>query len=345
MRSDVKVVLNLKKPNGSKGFGFPLILDDSSKSNEIAYAEYSDVQELIDKGYTTTDKAYLYAKRMFAQDRPPAYIAVCRTTKSAAEWLSVTDNINKNWRQMISCGTKTESEGFNTLADMFSDGGVCETAGKMLIVQSPTKDSEGKFKALSCTSDRIIVIYSDDTDGGLEQKKAAEFVGATSGYLPGMITYKNFIVNTTADELSDSTIKSINDSNGIAIIEKAGDTVTSEGKASSGEYIDIIDSMDYINQQLTYNIQKLLNTSLKIPYTNNGISQLESVTENVLLTAGRNNMINTDDNGAPIYSVSFALREETSEEDRAARKYAAGYFSYSLAGAIHDVTVNGEITV
>lgn len=35
MRSDVKVVLNLKKPNGSKGFGFPLILDDSSKSMKL----------------------------------------------------------------------------------------------------------------------------------------------------------------------------------------------------------------------------------------------------------------------------------------------------------------------
>lgn len=345
MRSDVKVVLNLKKPNGSKGFGYPLILDDSSKSSEIAYAEYGDVQELIDKGYTTTDKAYLYAKRMFDQDRPPAYIAVCRTAKSAAEWLSVADNINKNWRQMISCGTTIEGEGINALTNMFSDGGVCENAGKLLIIQSPTKNNEGEFKEFNCKSDRVIVIYSDDTEESLEQKKAAEFIGATSGYLPGMITYKNFIINTTADELADSTIKRINDSNGIAIIEKAGDTVTSEGKASSGEYIDIIDSMDYINQQLTYNIQKLLNTSLKIPYTNNGISQLESVTENVLLTAGKNNMINTDDNGAPIYSVSFELREEISEEERTARKYAAGYFSYSLAGAIHDVTVNGEITV
>jgi hypothetical protein len=147
-----------------------------------------------------------------------------------------------------------------------------------------------------------------------------------------------------AQELTDVEVEAIHEKGGITFITKAGDNVTSEGKLAGGEYIDVIDSEDYIIQQLAYKTQKILNNAAKVPYDNNGIAMLESVAVDVLQGAYNDGMIATKEDGSPDYSVSYALREDTTEANRAARKYLGGTFSFALAGAIHYVEISGTIT-
>ena len=191
---------------------------------------------------------------------------------------------------------------------------------------------------------RTVLFYVDATDD--YPSPAAAFVGATAGQTVGSITYKNIIIKGIAPQsLTDTEINAIHTKGGITFVTKAGDNVTTEGKVAGGEYIDIIDSKDYIISNLQYRTQKLLNTSGKIPYDNNGIASLQSICENVLKDAYNNGIIATNDEGAPAYSVNYALRENSSATDIAARKYVGGAFTFTLAGSIHNVEIVGEIEI
>ena len=132
---------------------------------------------------------------------------------------------------------------------------------------------------------------------------------------------------------------------GITFVTKAGDNVTSEGKVAGGEYIDIVDSKDYVISNLEYKTQKLLNSQPNIPYDNNGIALLESVAVDVMKDAYNNGIIVANDDGTPAYAVSYASRENTEASDRAARKYVGGQFAFTLAGAIHEAEITGEIII
>ena len=145
-------------------------------------------------------------------------------------------------------------------------------------------------------------------------------------------------------DITSNQLSEIMEVNAITIIEKCGDNVTSEGKCASGEYIDIIDGIDYIISQMKYRVQKLLNKAPKIPYTNAGIANIESQVVGVLEKSYSNGII-ADDEGSPLYSTNFKKREEMSAEDRANRVYTGGKFKFELAGAIHNATVNGEMII
>ena len=176
--------------------------------------------------------------------------------------------------------------------------------------------------------------------------ESAALVGATAGKNPGSITYKNQILKgINPQSLTDSQITAIHKKGGLTFVTKAGDNVTTEGKVAGGEYIDIIDSQDYVIQQLEYGTQKALNTAGRIPYDNTGIALLESVAVDVFQDAYINGIIATNDDGTPAYSVSYAPRTETTATDRAARRYLGGQFSFTLSGAIHECEITGSIIV
>lgn len=176
---------------------------------------------------------------------------------------------------------------------------------------------------------------------------AAALVGEASGLNPGGFTYKNLILTDIEPMVfSEAELREIHDANGLTFVTKAGDNVTSEGKAMSGEYIDIIDCKDWIISQIVYRTQKLLNTMPKVPYDNSGIAMLENVCLTVLKEAANMGMVAYDtETGNYLYSTDYALREDQSSTDKVERRYIGGKFSFELAGAIHTVVVNGEISI
>ena len=174
----------------------------------------------------------------------------------------------------------------------------------------------------------------------------AALVGATAGLDAGSFTYKNMILKgITPEVLKDAQLDTAHKANLICFVTKAGDNVTSEGKTCSGEYVDIVDSKDYIIQNIEYRCQKVLNKLPKVPFDNNGIATLEGETLSVLRDAYSNGIIAVNDEGEPDYSVNFATRSQTPAGDRAVRQYNGGTFTFGLAGAIHNAEITGEIIV
>ena len=335
MALDVKVKIDLTKPVGKIGFGIPLILEDSA-SADIAYTEVKSLADVVKAGFTSTTKVYKAANAIFMQEDAPAKIAVCATSGKAAAWLADVANVGKDWRQLI---VVTEGETAVAVSEIAT---VIETLPfKMYFADLDVKDST-TISGNGLT--RTVLFYCAATAD--YPAPVAALVGATAGLAAGSFTYKNLILKGIAPQkLTDTEIEAIHAKGGLTFVTKAGDNVTTEGKVIGGEYIDIIDSKDYVVSNLEYQTQKLLNTNKKIPYTNTGIAMLESVAVSVMREAYNNGIIGENEDGTPAYAVDYATRENTEASDRAQRKYLGGQFAFTLAGAVHTVEVTGEIII
>ena len=326
-KSDVKVVIKLSSAAGEAGLGIPLILA-TKQGSAVPYTECHSLDEVAKLFQNSTD-VYKAANLIFMQETPPEKIAVCGSTDTALDAIKAIKD--KDWRQLIIVDLESDTE-----ATVKNISDYIETTDKLYFTSASSKDG---MPSLTDVDRTVIFVCGGDTP-------EAALVGATASKAAGSFTYKNQILKgLTPMNLTDTEIDAIHTAGGITFVTKAGDNVTSEGKAVSGEYIDIVDSKDYIIKNITYRTQKLLNGADKIPYDNTGIAQLENVCVDVLQDAYNNGMIAVDDDGAPDYSVDYAPRSETSAGDRAERNYKLGKFSFALAGAIHTATINGEIEV
>lgn len=335
MASDVKVVINLAKAVTGVGFGYPLIFQGKATA-AIDYTECSSIQDVINAvgdSYATSP-IYKAALLMLMQSTPPSKFAICAATGTTVASLPAI--LYQGWRQLI----------------VVSVGETGESTAAQISEYIETTDDKMYFTSVTAVSgatisgnERTVMMVHNDPVETVVFPEAA-LVGATAGKPAGSFTYKNQILNgLTPAILSDAELTAIESAHAMAFVLKAGDGVTSDGKTTSDEYIDIVDSTDYIVQSITYRTQQLLNQSDKIPYDNTGIARLENVCVNVLKEAANNGIIALTDAGVPDYSVSYAPRSETSASDRTARRYTMGTFRFALAGAVHTVQVTGTIEI
>lgn len=352
MAKDVRIVINLAKSVTGAGFGYPLIFQGKA-TTAVPYTECADIDEVIkavggitaedDESAIATKTAtakespiYKAALLMLMQDTAPEKIAVYASKDVATT--AIAGILHLGWRQLVVVSAGTEGE--DTLKAI-SD--YIETTGKMFFVS--VKDKAALTAASLSENDRTVVLVHEDDDATVVFPEAA-LVGATAGKAAGSITYMHkALKGLTPKVMTTAEINAIHELNGIAFVLASGDGVTSEGICASGEYVDIIDSKDYIIQNMEYRIEKLLHSVDKLKYDNAGISRIENVCYDVLKDAANNGIIALTDEGVPDFSVSFKVRNDTKAADRAARRYVEGSFRFALAGAIHSVEIVGTIEI
>lgn len=336
MTLDVKVNIKLAEVVGNAGTWFPCLYIIDNSLDAETYDEYNKLSELVDTEsgktvYAAESAVYAAASKLFAQDEAPDKIAVL--AQPAFSVASLDAHATKSWRQLVLVGDHTDVA---TIAE-YVEG----TEKLMLFTVVSEKDALKTLYTSVKGFDRTFIVYHT-TDANAH----AAVVGATAGLDAGSFTYKNMkIKGVVAETMSASELEEIHKNGAVTIVEKVGDIVTSEGKVASGEYADVVDSKDYIIQQITYKTQKVYNNNKKVPYTNSGIAMLEIATLEALKSAYNNGMIADNDDGTPAYNTDFALRSETTEADRSNRYYPYGTFTFALAGAIHNSVVNGTVTV
>ena len=333
--SDVNVTIDIQKVIGESGTGYPLIVYSADESAE--YVEYTLAKAAT--VYEDNENLSGFVSVVSAEDNPPdkiAFLGVASDDFTSSGIVSALTGVNDNgFRQIVILGLTSE----NVQAVM----DYVETTTKIFFAQYSVVAGITDFVNYERT---VAVCGSTVTDSDGEVNNIACILGATGGLNAGGFTYKNtIVVNGTV--MSNDTYLTLTDGNEsmpvLAVLSKAGDSVVSDGSSLSGEFIDVIDSKDYIVQQLEYQTQKVLNTQAKVPYTNTGIAMLEAAATSVLKSAYTNGMIADNEDGSPAYSVSYALREDSEDEDIENRRYVEGSFEFVLSGAIHYVKINGTI--
>jgi len=325
MALDVNVKIKLTSGAGTDGFGVPLILVSHADS-AVAYHECATASEVKLAGFAEGSEAYKLFVLMKAQDNAPRRIALIQTTDGAVEALKKLTGV----RQVVAV-----LGGGDTAVDVSA-----YVEGRRDLIYFPVLNATDGLAAYAKRERTMIGVHSDG------QKLAAALVGATAGMDAGSFTYKNIILQgvepdaerTEEEILSLSTGSGSGGTCAYTIARKAGDLVTTEGKAASGEYLDIVDSFDWIIQGIETGAQKLLNGSPKL-------SVLEGVTANVLKQADNMGMIAHNAAGEALYATEFGGVDATKAADRKERNYALGRFTFTLAGAIHTAEINGVVTI
>lgn len=326
MAMDVKINISATKPVGSVGFGCPLILEEGA-TKAIAYTKVSSLDALVKAGYTVDSDVYKVAQLMFMQEHAPDKIAVCSATETATAWLAEEANVSKDWRQLVVIG-ETEAKDIMPVIEAQTK------YPKMYYANLPADDAT--TLTVTGIERTVLCYYTPTTDIPVP---VAALVGEIAGLEVGSYTLNNLTVKgITGLELSNEEVDAITAKGGITFVLSAGDVVVSEGITAGGLWVDEIDGDDYIKQQLEYRTQKVFNNNLKVPYTNVGIAMLENAAYGVMKDA-QNKTICEE------FTVAYTLRENTPEEDRAARKYFGGNISYTRAGAIHYIEINAEATI
>lgn len=330
MALDVKIIINTVKPVGNVGFGCPLILEENASAGKD-YKEFSSLSALVEAGYDAKSKVYKVAELMFMQDNAPKKIAVCSVTTSAKDWLLVEANVSKDWRQLVvlNAGAETTTD----IAGIMTTIEAQKTYPKIFYANLDFDDETAlTVKDIGRT---VLCYYTPTTDIPCP---VAALAGRVAGLDVGSYTLNNMTVKgISGNELSEEEIDAIHEKGGITFVVSAGDVVASEGITAGGLYVDNVDGDDYIKQQLEYKTQKVFNTNLKVPYTNVGIAMLESAAIEVMRDAQNKGIVDT-------FETLYDLRENTTETDRANRRYVGGNITYTRAGAIHKIEVNCAVS-
>lgn len=159
-------------------------------------------------------------------------------------------------------------------------------------------------------------------------------------------SYKS-LPGVPADNLTATQYSAILANNGNVYIPltsngaNLGANVTLMGTSGAGEFMDIVQFIDWLVSEIQINLASLLVNSPKVPYTDAGVDLIKSVIQAVLVSG-----VNAGGLAAtPAPTVSAPLVANVSANDKANRNLPSVTFSATLAGAINTLTINGAVTV
>jgi len=186
--------------------------------------------------------------------------------------------------------------------------------------------------------DRSGVIYSA-TDSTFPE---AAWLGKQLPTDPGSTTWMfKTLSGVTFDALTDTQSTNARNKKANTYENIAGVNMTQEGTVASGEYIDIIRGVDWLQARITENVFSRFVNLPKIPYTDGGIAIIESEVISAI-TEGIDSGFIAE---SPQFTVSVPLAADVSSVDKIARFLPDVEFVAYLAGAIHKTKIEGVVSL
>lgn len=190
-------------------------------------------------------------------------------------------------------------------------------------------------------SEQTVIMYHNDKDAYVAEGLASYLATANVG----AVTSKFKTINGSPEaKITTGDLQELHKNNGFTYINKMGVLQTTDGKTTSGEWIDVVMGAFWIKFKMEENLAYLAVNTPKIGYDNKGIGLLVGVCDSVLKQAAFSQdivLINSD--GKAQYEIRYKTREETDKNDIANRVYNGITWSAKLAGAIHKAVINGTL--
>jgi hypothetical protein len=196
-----------------------------------------------------------------------------------------------------------------------------------------TTDIMSVLKGL--TLDRTLILYSAEANTNGPD-------GAWAGYMlstqPGTGNWAmKVLVGVTADNLNPTQIANVLSKNGNIYVIVAGTGTTLYGTTPAGEYIDVTIFIDWLGSTISSGVIAVQTDplNLKIPYTNQGITQIENPIRGALQQG------QDYDGIVPGWDVFAPNASDVPAADKASRTLNNIGFDCELSGAINKINIQG----
>ena len=309
--------------------------------------------------FATTDSEYIAASWFFAQSPNPGSVKIGRID-SGADWSDELDEIVKHdndWYAL--CITD------RTLVDQTDVAAWAKTKTKIFFLCSADTDildsgvsSDIASVIQTAVNHRAAALYHETAATAYPE---AGWMAIGLAQDPGSLTwaYKTIVQPDGVTGLTPSTIsatqraaaqaKNCNlyetyGSRDIVLFGKVG------GSATTGaDYIDVTRGIDWQESDMSTRVFDLLGDSLKVPYTNSGLAQIEAEIRVSLDEGIASGLLVADPDsyeGQP-YRVTVADVSTIAAAEKAARNVpsTALTFQAQLAGAVHKVNIAGTVVI
>lgn len=305
-----------------------ILLRKTDKTTGAIYREYKNL-DAVAVDYPEGTPVYNKASMYFAQDNHSDRIAVLDFAKDKmlealkAFWYF-------NWTFGV-CVNNTIDQTTLQLSNIFE-----ANKDHFLVLQT---DDLSNYAQMSGQN------YTIGLSHDMSEAMDAAFVGNIATLPVGSITWKFKPLNgITPQDLTTQELAGINSVHAIAYEEMMGRGQTSEGKTLSGEYIDLLHGIMWVQTTAQARLQLLLQENGKIPYEAKGINMIIACLTQVMNEAYNKQIIMTDkETGQGMFKITATPRSEQSLEDLSNRHYGGITFEYHASSAIHTITVNGAV--
>lgn len=321
-------ITKLTKAISQRGFGTILILDTTK---DHPYTLYNDISALAGDFDSTTNTNKI-ASRIFGQKPKPQEVAVVGVNYTEGtsvptdlvDFMTGVVDINSDFF-FLTCD-KNDNEIIKALS------GFIDTQEKMYFA---TTQDLTLFAQLE--SENTALYYHEDEAAYLAEGMASYFATALVGGVTGK--FKS-VQGVLGSNISATALAKLHEDSGQSYVRKMGVLQTTEGKTTSGEYIDVVMGSYWIQFKMEEELAYLSVNTPKIAYTNTDIAQMVAVANKVLKDATtRDIILKEGDQG--VYEITYITREDSSKNDIANRVYNGIKWEAELSGAIHDGTVSG----
>lgn len=328
------------------GFGTPAILATfaTSKTTPVfpRTRYYSSLTEMVAEGWLTTDDAYMMAEKLLAQNPKVSRFMVARHDSGDATYAAALNAIaaeQSDWYVLLAATV--------TKADVLAIAAWVEAEKKLYLTRSAeaevldpndVDDIATGLKGLGY--ERTTVIYHGLVSA-VDQYADAAWAGECLPFDPGSQTWAfKTLAGVTADNLTTANANAVFGKNANTYQVKGGVSITREGKVSSGEYIDIIRGLDWLEARLQETIYSLLVNKRKVPYDDSGITLIAAAVDGVLDEAERAGVL------IPGSGVVTAPKyADISSANKIARNLPDINFTGLLQGAIQKVRIEGVVSL
>lgn len=332
-----------------QSFGIPGVIGQFATSKTTpAFTrsrEYGSPVEMLSEGWTSSDPVYKAAAAIFRQNPAVPKIVVGRMDAGDTDWaaaLTAVNAENDTWYRFVVLPNTPATPNVEYLAA----AAWTEEQKKRLFIQTVETDTLNGALATDLAAqletlgyERTVVLYHKAAAG--DEYSHASWLGEGSPFDPGSSTwaYKT-LKGVSSDKLTTAQKSAAWGKNCNTYTTVGGVAITEKGVVASGEFIDILDGIDWIESRLQETVFGSLANLRKISYDDAGIQMLRGLVKSVLDEAGRKGILQGD-----TIEVTVPKYKDIPQADRLARRLPDVKFTALLQGAIHSVAISGVVSV
>lgn len=375
----VNIIVNLSAVSAArKAFDLALLVGTTTVIPQAERVRvYDGIDEMLEDGFTTSDRLYKAAALIFGQAKTPQHVAIgCIGTvtetpeegdpvtrsETPVETIQACRAANSEWYIGIYCATATKAE--HVAAAEYLEAATPDSVYAYTTSDAdvPTNGDGNIFAALKALNYRRSI--------GQYSTKHADAISAITGWAMGAMTgtagsaytlaYKTEVgveTENSSGSFPSNYVDNIKNNYGNVYINRGSDyDIFEEGRMADGSWFDEIIFLDKYKNDMQLAIMDLLYQNNKIAQTEAGMTQIinaikevcEDMHEVGFIESGvwkASPLLNlkTGDTLPKGYLIQSDSMDAQSQADRDARKAPPIYVSLKLAGAIHHVTVQVDV--